>query len=131
MSKRKRTYGKLTQRMLLDRLRNGSLIVCFDTMRILSTLSRRSIIAPTPIRIYTAGRSGEYPSVRIRYKGCRINIPAHRLAWLAYTMKPIRKGYEVHHIRHDEKSNWHYDNLECLTRLQHYDRHNSEPFEFT
>ena len=121
----------MPQKLLLERLRNGSLIVCFETMQVLSTLNGHRTVAPTPMRFYTNGRVGEYLSVRIRYRGCRINIPVHRLAWLAHTMKPIRKGYEVHHKKTDEKSNWHYSNLECLTRLQHYERHNSEPFEFT
>lgn len=117
--------------MILDRLRNGTLIVCFDTLRIYSTWKAggKLIGRKQRLAIYPAGRDGEYRSIRLRASNCRINIVLQRLAWLAHTMRPIPDGYEIHHVNTADKCNWHWSNLECLSRDEHLARHADEPFE--
>lgn len=129
--RKKRKYGKLTQAMILQRLTEGTLLVCFKRLTLFTTLtgakSRKRLKEITHWRKYRAGRRKEYPCVKLRWKNCQCTISLHCLAWLAYSLEEIPEGYEVDHVNGD-KEDWHYDNLQLLSRKDHRSKHNEEEF---
>jgi len=125
--KSKRKYGKLTQQMILQRIREGTLLVCFDTLRVLSTLDGHKVLTiPRPLSTkHRGGRNKEYPCTKIAYKGYLLQIALHRLAWISYNLREIPDGCEIDHLDKNPE-NWHYSNLQLRTREEHQQRHASE-----
>lgn len=71
--------------------------------------------------IYYDGRkvymNGKYPAVCINGK----NYHVHRLEWEKHHGK-IPEGCVIHH-KDENRLNWSIDNLECLTRAEHVEKH--------
>lgn len=131
MKRGKRKYGKLTQAMILERLKDKTLYVCFDTMTIYSGLRpirggyKRVELYPLRDCGYRGGRRREYRCLKIRYLGNQATVPIHRLAWIAYNMQEIPDGCEIDHLDKNT-DNWHYSNLVLRTVAEHRERHASE-----
>ena len=117
-----RNYRKLTQELILDRLRSGTVVVDFDRMEVLSTIKAETINGnieivqcdPFPLAFYPSGRNDEYLMMRFRWKGARGSVMVHRLAWLAHYETVIPEGLYVDH-KDDNTRNWHWSNLQLLT----------------
>lgn len=129
----KRKHPELTEAEILERILDGSLLLCFDTLRVFSFVygankGRVATRKPRTIRIRFSGRTTQYPFVRIKYKGKRRNIGLHRLAWMQHTLKPIPAECQIHHGPEGVEC-WHPRNLECLTPEEHRERHANEPYE--
>lgn len=129
--KPKRKYGKLTQQMILQRIREGTLLVCFDTMTVYSGLRpikggyKKVDLYPLKDCGYRGGRRREYRCLKIRYLKHQVTIPLHRLAWIAYNDQEIPDGCEIDH-NDKNPENWHYSNLTLRTPEEHRARHANE-----
>ena len=129
----KRKHPELTEAEVLERIVEGSLLLCFDTFQVFSFVygankTRYTTRKPRTIRIRYSGRTTLYPFVRVKHKGKRRNIGLHRLAWLQHTLQPIPDDCEIHHGSEGVEC-WHPRNLEYLTREQHRERHANKPYE--
>lgn len=116
--------------MILQRIREGTLFVCFDTMTIYSGLRpKRGGRVKSELRSismkHRGGRRKEYPCVKIAYDNHLTQIALHRLAWIAYNMQEIPEGCEIDH-NDKNTENWHYSNLTLRTSEDHRNRHATE-----
>lgn len=130
-AKPKRKYGKLTQAMILQRIKEGTLLVCFETMSVYTGLRpKKGGRVKSELRSmsmkHRGGRRKEYPCVKIAYNNCLIQIALHRLAWIAYNLREIPEGCEIDHYPDKNPENWHYSNLVLRTVAEHKLRHANE-----
>ena len=56
------------------------------------------------------------------YRCIKTNTRFHRDVWEYYSGKKIPEGYHIHHIDGNKLNN-NFDNLECVTRDEHRNKH--------
>lgn len=102
-------HKRLRDRDIIKLLKSGRLRVDLDTAVVYGAKGRPLCIHPTE-----AGRA----QVKIWSTPFCAWILRYRLVWIAGTLSPIPKGFEIHH-RDEDFTNDCFENLICLHKIDH------------
>ncbi len=109
----------ITHAEIIDLIRRGIYKVDLDT----GIVSKRN---GKPLYVEPAGRTKQYPRVRLCSGGRRRKLPVAHVVWLAGSGTSIPEGFEIHHRDTNVDHNW-WSNLFCLFDLDHRKLHNGKP----
>ena len=120
-SKATRKYRRLSDRGILRRLKQGTLLVDVFEGQVFRLCRRSGDWVELTYGYDKRGRKW----VRIYHGPRRRGIMLNRLVWIAAHRRPIPPGHEVHH-KDRNRHNYCWANLECLESEAHKRKH--EPF---